>query len=63
MQWHQTNDKQYVYADKTGKILAKVVFKQGYWNYMFSEYLTLEQAKTAAESNPNLNKYNEVPWG
>lgn len=61
-QWHQTNDKQYVYADKTGKILAKIILKQDYWSYNHDEYLTLGLAKAAVEADPKLNKDNDFPW-
>lgn len=60
MQWHQTNDKQYVYANEIGKILAKINLKEHYWEYDYSEYLTLEQTKAAVETK--ITKANDIPW-
>lgn len=50
-QWHQTNDKQWVYADETGKILSKVIFKHDYWGFNSADYLTIEQAKASVEAS------------
>jgi hypothetical protein len=59
--WYQTNDKQYVYADEKGKILAKINLRQHYWEYGTSEYITLGHAKAAVEADPKLDKH-ELPW-
>lgn len=55
--WFKINPELYTLADPaTGEILAKLTFRE-FWQYKHLQYLTLEQAKAAAEKI-----YNRDLW-
>lgn len=64
--WFKITTEQYALADPTtGEILAKVTFKE-FWRYNYTQYLTLEQAKAAAEKAITAAKIKReeenLPW-
>lgn len=64
--WVEINQKLYALVDSAnGEVLAKATFKE-FWQYKYTEYLTLEQAQAAAEKAVAAEKIKReeenFPW-